>query len=281
MDLTIDLRGQVALVTGAGRGIGRAIACNLAEAGANVAVLARSADQVAETAARIADAGGRALDLSADVTDREAVRASVSAVLAEFGQVDLLVNNAGSNSVFGPAWEVDPDAWWADVSVNLLGPFLCSAAVLPGMVARRSGRIVNIVSGTAGRAFLSNSAYAASKAALVRLTDCLAAEAAPHGVWVFALGPGTVRSAMSLGLERSADGRRWLGDAISALRFIPAEVPAAAVALLASGQADELSGRWLDAADDIRGLALRAADVRDLDLFQLRRAKLPAIDSAN
>ena len=120
------------------------------------------------------------------------------------------------------------------------------------------------------------SAYAASKAALVRLTDCLAAETAPHGVSVFALGPGTVRSAMSLGLERSAAGRRWLGDVIAALCFVPAEVPAAAVVLLASGQADELSGRWLDAVDDIRGIVTHAADVRARDLFQLRRAKLPA-----
>ena len=274
MDLDIDLRGQVALVTGAGRGIGRATARALAEAGASVAVLSRSAGQVAETAELITGAGGRALALVADVTDREAVRASVQAVLSDFGQIDLLVNNAGANTVFGPAWEVDPDEWWANVRVNLLGPFLCSAAVLPAMVARRRGRVVNIASGTAGRAFPNNSGYSASKAALVRLTDCLAAEAAPHGVSVFALGPGTVRSAMSLSLERSAAGRRWLGDVIGALRFIPAEVPAAAVVLLASGQADELSGRWLDAADDIRAIAVRAADVRARDLFQLRRAKL-------
>ena len=276
MDLRTHLHGQVALVTGAGRGIGRATACALAAAGAGVAVLARSADQVGETAELITGAGGRALALTGDVTDREAVGASVRAVLDRFGRIDLLVNNAGANTVFGPVWEVDPDAWWADVRVNLLGPFLCSAAVLPEMVARRSGRIVNIASGTAGRAFPNNSAYAASKAALVRLTDCLSAEAVPHGISVFALGPGTVRSAMSLGLERSAEGRRWLGDVIAALRFGPAEVPAAAVVLLASGLADELSGRWLDAADNIAGIAARAADVRAGDLFQLRRAKLPA-----
>jgi NAD(P)-dependent dehydrogenase (short-subunit alcohol dehydrogenase family) len=197
-------------------------------------------------------------------------------VTGRFGRIDLLVNNAGANAVFGPAWEVDPDAWWADVRVNLLGPFLCSAAVLPAMIARGCGRIVNLASGAAGRAFPDNSAYAASKAALVRLTDCLAAETSPHGVLVFALGPGTVRSEMSLGLERSADGRRWLGDVIAALRFVPAEVPAAAVVLLASGQADELSGRWLDAADDIRGIAAQAEDVRTRELFQLRRAKLPS-----
>jgi NAD(P)-dependent dehydrogenase (short-subunit alcohol dehydrogenase family) len=279
MNFGIDLRGQVALVTGAGRGIGRAIACGLAAAGAHVAVLSRSADQVAETVDLIRAGGGRALALTGDVTDREVVSASVRDVLGRLGPIDLLVNNAGANTVFGPAWDVDPDAWWADVRVNLLGPFLCSAAVLPTMVARRRGRIVNIVSGTAGRAFPHNSAYASSKAALVRLTDCLAAETGPHGVSVFALGPGTVRSDMSLGLERSDAGRRWLGDAIAALRFGSAEVPAAAVVLLASGQADELSGRWLDAADDIRAIAAQAADVRAQDMFQLRRTKLPAGDT--
>src|SRR6516165_5573744 len=107
MDLGIDLRGQVALVTGAGRGIGRATARALAAAGANVAVLSRSADQVAETAALITGAGGHALVLAADVTDRAAVHASVQAVLARFGRIDLLVNSAGANTVFGPAWEVD------------------------------------------------------------------------------------------------------------------------------------------------------------------------------
>lgn len=279
MDSGTDLRGQVALVTGAGRGIGRAIARALAAAGAGVAVLSRSAEQVDETVALIRGDGGRALALAGDVTDRAAVAASAREAADRLGPIDLLVNNAGANAVFGPAWDVDPDAWWADVRVNLLGPFLCSAVVLPSMVARRRGRIVNIVSGTAGRAFPHNSAYASSKAALVRLTDCLAAETAPHGVSVFALGPGTIRSDMSLGLERSAAGRRWLGDAIAALRFGPAEVPAAAVVLLASGQADELSGRWLDAADDIRGIAAQAADVRARDMFQLRRTKLPTGDA--
>jgi hypothetical protein len=81
---------------------------------------------------------------------------------------------------------------------------------------------------------------------------------------------------MSLGLERSAAGRHWLGDVIAAMRFVPAEIPAAAIVLLASGRADELSGRWLDAVDDINGIAAQAADVRDRDLFQLRRTKLPA-----
>jgi NAD(P)-dependent dehydrogenase (short-subunit alcohol dehydrogenase family) len=188
----------------------------------------------------------------------------------------MLVNNAGANRVFGPLWAVDPQVWWADVTVNLYGPFVCASAVLALMVEQGSGRIVNIAYGTAGRPFPHNSAYAASKAALVRLTDCLAAETAEHGIAVFALGPGTVRTEISLGLERSPEGRRWLADAIDRLDFIGPEAAAAAVVFLAGGAADALSGRWLDATDDLAAIAARADVVASDDLYQLRRTKLPA-----
>jgi NAD(P)-dependent dehydrogenase (short-subunit alcohol dehydrogenase family) len=267
------LHGQVALVTGAGRGIGRSLACGLAGAGAKVGLLARSAEQLEQTQQLIGAAG---VSVVADVTDPDAVRAALERVTDQLGPLDLLVNNAGANSVFGPLWAADPRSWWSDVSVNLYGPFLCSAAVLPAMIERRSGRIINIVSGTAGRPFPHNSAYAASKAALVRLTDCLAAEVAEHGLAVFALGPGTVRTDMSLGLERSEDGRRWLGDAIEALDFIGPEAATAAVLYLASGAADALSGRWLDSQDDLPLVAASAEAVKAGELFQLRRTKLPA-----
>jgi NAD(P)-dependent dehydrogenase (short-subunit alcohol dehydrogenase family) len=275
MDSGQNCSGQVAVVTGAGRGIGRAVAVALAEAGADVALVARSPEQVLTTAELVRAAGREALALPADVTDQSAVEDAIGLTLDRFGAIDLLVNNAGANGVFGPLWESPPEQWWRDVTVNLYGPFLCCAAVLRSMIDRGSGRIVNIVSGTAGRPFPYNSAYAASKAALVRLTDCLAAETAEHSVSVFALGPGTIRTDISLGLERSELGRKWLGTAIDQLRFIDPEVPAGAVVFLASGAADELSGRWLDAADDLPVLVSHAATVRTDDLFQLRRSKLP------
>jgi NAD(P)-dependent dehydrogenase (short-subunit alcohol dehydrogenase family) len=268
------LAGEVAMVTGGGRGIGRAIALALAEAGAAVAVLARTRGEIDDVAGEISAVGGTAVAIAAEVTDAEDVRRAAEQARGHLGEIDLLVNNAGRNTVFGPLWQVDAGDWWADVTVNLLGPFRCCAAVLPAMVERGRGRIVNIASGTAGRPFPHNSAYAASKAALVRLTDCLSAETAEHGISVFALGPGTVRTRISTGLERSAEGRRWLGAAIEQLRFIPAEVPAAAVVFLASGRADALSGRWIDSTDDLAAIAERAGEVRDGDLFQLRRRKL-------
>jgi NAD(P)-dependent dehydrogenase (short-subunit alcohol dehydrogenase family) len=275
MDSTGSLTGQVALVTGAGRGIGRASAVALAHAGAAVAVLSRSPDELAATVAEVEAAGGQALAVPADVTDPSAVAAAVARVVEHWGPVDLLVNNAGRNSVFGPLWTVDAQQWWTDVTVNLFGPFLCSAAVLPAMVERGRGRIVNVVSGTAGRPFPHNSAYAASKAGLVRLTDCLAAETDGRGVSIFALGPGTVRTRLATGLERSEAGRQWLSGVIDQLQFTPVETAAAAVVVLGSGRADALSGRWVDAADDLAAIADRAAEVAAGELFQLRRTKLP------
>jgi NAD(P)-dependent dehydrogenase (short-subunit alcohol dehydrogenase family) len=266
------LDGMVALVTGGGRGIGRATAQALAAAGAQVAVASRSEVEVREVARAISAAGGVALAVPMDVTDRSAVDACVAKVTAELGDIDLLVNNAGSNRVVGPLWEIDPDEWWADVDVNLRGPFLCARAVLPAMVGRGRGRIVNIVSGTAGRAFPYDTAYASSKAALVRLTDSLAGETAGHGVSVFALGPGNVDTRMTKDLVSSDAAHRWMGDTLDNLAFIPAEVAASAVVFLAEGHADRLSGRWLVASEDLAGLAECAEQIVDGDLLQLRRA---------
>ena len=274
----ISLAGQVAVVTGGGRGLGQVTAKALADAGAAVGVVARSADEIAATAARIQDRGGRAEAVTVDVVDEQSVRRAFERIRGDLGEIDLLVNNAGRNTTFGPVWRVDADRWWGDVAVNLLGPFLCSAAVLPSMVGRGQGRIVNVVSGTAGRPVPYNSGYAASKAAAVRLTDCLAAETAGYGVHVFALEPGSVRIGMSADIIKNPEAARWLGPvlgpALEALPDVPASATGDAVVFLASGRADALSGRWVDAADDLAAIASWADEVADADLFQLRRRKL-------
>ena len=263
------LDGQVAIVTGGGRGIGRAIAEALAEAGAAVAVLARSGDEVAETVGRIERAGGRAIAVVADVTDRPAVQEAVERTERDLGPVDLLVNNAAVATPVGPAWEVDPEAWWRTVEVNLRGPFLCARAVLPGMVQRSSGRIVNIVAVAAFNTAPFMSAYGGSKAALVSFTDDLAAETREHGITVFAIRPGLVQTRMQDELTASPYLQRRRGGPGPAL--VPPERAAEAVVFVATGKADALSGRFIDVTrDDVAELAARADEIVRGDLLAMR-----------
>lgn len=259
----------MAIVTGSGRGIGRAIAEGLAAAGDSVAVLARSRDEVAETADRIRGAGGRAIAVAADVTDRRALERAVVQTERELGPVDLLVNNAAVATPTGPAWEVDPEAWWRTVEVNLRGPFLCSRAVLPGMVARRRGRIVNVVAVAAYLTSPFMSAYAGSKAALVRFTDTLAAETREHGISVFAVRPGLVQTRMQEELTASPYLQRRRGG--QAPELVPPERAAEAVVFLASGRADALTGRFIDVTrDDVAELVRRADEIVRNDLHAMR-----------
>ena len=204
------LTGQVAIVTGGGRGIGKAIALALAKAGCSVAVVARSEDQLAETVRQITQLGSRAISVTADVSDPGAVERMVREVESSLGPVDLLVNNAGLAGPIGPTWETDPDDWWRCLEVNLRGPMLCARAVLPGMIARGGGRIVNVASGAGTFAIPYLGAYVTSKTALIRFTEILALETAPHGIKVFAIEPGTVRTSMAEYALESEEGRRWM-----------------------------------------------------------------------
>jgi NAD(P)-dependent dehydrogenase (short-subunit alcohol dehydrogenase family) len=274
----IDLTGQVALVTGGGRGIGRAVAASLAQAGAAVGVVARSAEQLAETVAGIAAVGGRALAYPADVTDRAAAEAAVAEVERRLGSIDLLVNNAGVGGPVGPLADCDPEEWWRCVTVNLRGPLLCSRAVLPGMLARRRGRIVNVASGAGTRAIPHVSAYVTSKAALIRLTETLAAEVKGLGVSVFAIQPGTVRTAMADAVLNSEEARRWLPSFAAMFekgQDVPPERAARLVLLLASGQADALSGRFLAVEWDVEGLVRRGDELAGTDALTLRLVPPP------
>lgn len=266
------LTGQVALVTGGGRGIGRAIARALAAAGAAVAVVARSQAQVVETAALICHSGGCALGVAGDITDRDAVDRLVRQVERELGPVDVLVNNAGAGSAIGPLWEVAPEDWWRDVEVILRGAFLCARAVLPGMIQRRRGRIVNVSSKVALGPQAYATGYATSRAAILRLTDSLAAETAEHGISVFAISPGLVRTAMTEYVLESTAGRKWLPEAsaIPTEHWVSAEQAAELVRFLASGQGDGLSGRFIHVGDDYVAMAGRAGEIRSRDLYTLR-----------
>ena len=255
-----ELDGRVAIVTGGGRGIGRAIAQALAAAGAAVGVTARSADQVAETVSLIEQAGGRALGVPADVTDYRAVCRVVTAIEHQARPVDILVNNAGQVQPIGPVWTLDPEEWQQCLDVNLHATFLCTRAALPGMVERGGGCIINVVSGSSLQAIPYGAAYVTTKTAVLRLTECIAAEAGPLGVRTFAISPGVVRTEMTNYLVESPEGQRWLGGFRDAWehRARPATDTAQLCVALASGMADALSGRYVDLSVDLTSLVADA-----------------------
>jgi NAD(P)-dependent dehydrogenase (short-subunit alcohol dehydrogenase family) len=269
----VDLQGQVAIITGGGRGLGPLLAQGLAAAGASVAVAARSAPEVAATAQRIQEAGGQALAVAADVTDQQAMERLVTEVEHQFGAVDLLVNNAGLLRAIGSVWEVDPAQWWREVEVNLRGPFLCTRAVLPGMIARRRGRIINVASlaGTGPMSFAT--AYTSSKAALINFTDSLAAETKDSGVSIFAIQPGIVRSSMNdhlLTLPIMRERHPWFHQLFDEGRDHPTELAVGLVVALAAGKADALSGRFISVDDDLDLLVQQAETIVRDDLHTLR-----------
>jgi NAD(P)-dependent dehydrogenase (short-subunit alcohol dehydrogenase family) len=186
------LMGQVAIVTGGGRGIGRAIARKFAAAGASVVVTARTEMEIAQVASDIREKGGQAAFVVADVSRESDCEKIVSATRQAFGAIHVLVNNAGTLGPVQPLEEVAPAAWDDVIAVNLRGPFLLGRLVLPEMYQRRSGCILNITTIAAKAAFQLNAAYSASKAGLMGLTRTLAAEGARRGVRVNALSPGPV-----------------------------------------------------------------------------------------
>lgn len=272
------LQGEVTLITGGSRGIGLATAVAFARAGAAVALVGRSADAVADAARAVRAAGGRVVARQADVVDEEAMADVVAEARDVLGPITILVNNAGSIGPIAPFGETALDEWWRCLEVNLRGPAVCTHLTVHDMVARGRGRIINIVSGAGASSFTYFSAYVASKTALVRWTESLAAELAPYGVHAFAMEPGTVATDMSNFSMTSPDGRRWIpwfkGIFDAGLDVPMGRVVERALAL-ATGAGDALSGRYIPLAEDLEKLAANASQIRREAMYSLRMSRLP------
>ncbi|MFZ0212935.1 MAG: SDR family NAD(P)-dependent oxidoreductase [Candidatus Acidiferrales bacterium] len=250
------LTDKVAVITGGGRGIGRAIARRFAADGAAIAVVARTQKEIDAVANELKSAGRSAVAISADVTRKSGAQKIVSEARKHFGRIDILVNNAGLLGPVKAADEIAPAEWDEVIAANLRGPFLLSRLVLPEMYRRQSGAIINISSVAAKAAFPWNAPYAASKAGLLGLTRTLAAEAAKKGVRVNAICPGPVQDTemlQKLGrglgerLQMSSDQMtQQLAQGILQGRPQTAEEIAEAALFLASNAASAITGQTLN-----------------------------------
>ena len=267
------LAGQVALVTGASRGLGQAFAVGLARAGMSVGITARTSEGLKQTLRAMEDAGGKALAVQADIADRSAVAKVIREVEEQLGPIDLLLNNAGVSEPFGPTWETDPDEWWRCQEINVRGTFLCCHEVLRRMVPRRRGRIINVSSGVGTRPIAYLSAYGTSKTSVIRLSEILAAETQPFGISVFSISPGSVRTAMAEQILANSGAMkwfRWLEELYENGQNVTPEPATRMLCYLASGAADHLSGRYFAVAEDPAEVVRRAEQILRDDLYALR-----------
>lgn len=246
---------RVAVVTGASRGIGKAVVEYLVDAGWRVGALARSGDRLAELAG--SRPAGSILPLVADVTDRLAMAEAFAAVAALWRIPDLVVANAGVLRAVGRTWELDPEDWWDDQQVNVLGVLNTMHAAIPGMVARGSGRFIAVSSGMGGSPSPWSSAYGAGKAAVTHLVGSVAKELAGTGVVAFSISPGMVRTQMTDWPAELVAHRPELGH-LPDSAFLPVSRVCELVVDLASGRFDVMTGRFIHVRDD-RGALLAAA----------------------
>jgi len=258
-----DLKGRVALITGAGRGIGRSLALRLADEGMLVALVARTESDVESAREEIVAAGGHALAFAADVADQAAVERIVATTEADLGPIYVLVNNAARSASWDGAklWESDPADWWSRVETNLYGPYLFARYALPGMVARGEGYVLAMNS-LAGAAALSmtDGAYPVSKSGLFRLTDQLASQLRGTGVHAIDLSPGLVLTSANDAPQAPPSG------------WTPVERVCDLVVACAHGEWDDFTGRFLHATDDFEAVRAHAAEILANDGRVLRIA---------
>jgi 3-oxoacyl-[acyl-carrier protein] reductase len=250
-----QLKDKVAIVVGAGRGIGEAIALRFAEQGAHLVLAARTASDLDRVAAQIRAGKNKALAHATDVTDRLQVNRLVEASLEAFGRIDVLVNAAGSYGPIGPLWEVDPEEWVNAFSVNIFSAFLLCQAVLPHMIRARRGKIVHFSGGGATAPLPRFTAYGVSKGALVRLTETLAEEVREYNIQINAIAPGAVDTKLQ---DQVLAAGTKAGDLYHRMRRLretgegatPRDLPAELAVFLCSEDSHGLTGKLIAAPFD-------------------------------
>ena len=276
----MKLDGQVAVITGAGRGIGRAIALAYAREGARLVLAARSGSELEQAVGAVSELGGQAIAVPTDVTSQAQAERLAQAAVERFGRIDVLVNNAGIPGPVGPLQDNDIAEWVDTINVNLTGTFLVCRAVIPVMVGQGGGKIVNLSGAGAANAWSNMSAYCSSKVAVVRLTEVLAQELEHQGITVNALGPGSVHTSMwdKMTEDAAQVGATFIhetGLRVTSGGGASIDECAELAVWLASGESDGLTGRLISAAgDNFRALGPRIAEVMAGDAGTLRRVGL-------
>jgi len=240
-----DLSGKVALVTGASRGIGAGLALALADAGADMALVARTRADLEVTADRVREIGRRALALPADVSAPVEIRRMVDRVAEEYGRIDVLINAAGTQAR-GPILEITEEDWDRVNSVNLKAVFFCSQAVAHRMVRQGKGKIINIASLTSSIGIANVGPYAATKGGVLALTRVMAVEWAPYGINVNAIGPGYFPTALSRGVFEDPAGHQWVISRTPMGRWGEIRDLMGAAVFLASEASDFITGELIN-----------------------------------
>lgn len=268
--MTKEMAGRVALITGGGRGFGKAIALRFATEGAAVAVTSRTQSELDKTVSEIEAAGGRGFAVSGDVTKPEDVKRVVRETTDHFGAISLYVNNAGIPGPFAPTWAADPAEWWFAQEVHLRAFFMFVSEILPSMIARRAGHILAVSAIASYRVDFAMSAYCVGKTAQNRLVQFIASDSREFGVSAFALDPGFVATELAEDTMRDPGAQRWKPEMIEHLKarktdpnsVLDFDRCAQRCVDLASGRYDELSGSYFELRDNLDEMLRKARDGR-------------------
>lgn len=270
------LKDKVAIITGGARGIGRAIAILFAGEGAKVVITSRTLSELKNTAEQIRSKNSNIVLVRADISKQKDVDNLIKQAIRNFNKIDILVNNAGTVGPIGPAAEINIKDWISTINVNLIGTFLCIKAVLPHMIKQGGGKIINLSGGGAVFPRPYFSAYSASKAAVIRLTETLAKELKKYNIQINAVAPGSVRTNMTEEIIKAGKraGKKEIEDARRCLKTGGiSPFKAAELALfLVSSDSDGITGKLISAEwDDWRNFARKINKIMNSSLYSMRR----------